>query len=827
MGISNLKLTNSLQEQFSKQKLYRPLRISRYDDGMTLSYEITSVLTSAKATIELLIEKFVGGGFAGQVYKVKVVNIETKEDFPDLVIGQTYAIKILIPPSRFSLLFRNAVYWLGFGAPFQLQVNPAASRAGAIWQKFFRRGAQLKFGTEESIVDIHATFVDTNMGSCGEISEWIEGRNWQLEVDERMDLLSKWLTKKEYHHPQLGSPEFRAKHDFMKQFVELLHEMGGHEFARQYEWSTLKSQPNCLKRMKYDDDPIKGLVAVDFRAGLALLPYLPMSPGDFKLIFKGIFRGSLVQFDRGSLKKLEQFITKHKEHFADLLPLLEELKHLEKIYRNSQLDITHNHVRLLYSKTLWSTMLSSCRNGLKTQNIIDEKAEKNLHHPVLLFFIFLLHLIPLLGNFTIQVLGNHAWRKHYISLLNPLYFIKALKGAASEKAINWFRQGRINEIRAEKIAASNWYFLFHLILSILPVGLHKFVSNRAYFKERLFFLFVRPIKLYFDAEMREKWLYDMVEEGKKKRILSEGDAQTVYSRIKEPYIQKYLKSLAVHVCTAPITQIVSILIAVYYVSTHPELTAAQAWAAALGIIALFQVIPISPGSLARGFYVLYLVIKERDFKNYNIAVFLGFFKYVGYLAFPIQMTYRYPVLARFMACHWATSAVHIIPVFGEHGALLEHWVYELFYNWPLTVRRKMNLRKAYRESLSARTWHIPLISVFIAFLFAVVDYFYLQATGEFPELKEISILVFFIPFFSGMFVTGLSAGLSGGKRVMFAALSGAFAACIYSVANWLVYDFAIEEMLIGFAWRFFFFSLFSTIGCVLFELNLSESKHAG
>ncbi len=48
-----------------------------------------------------------------------------------------------------------------------------------------------------------------------------------------------------------------------------------------------KSQPNCLKRNGTKAD--SGLVAVDFRAGLALLPFLPMSPGDFKLIINGYF----------------------------------------------------------------------------------------------------------------------------------------------------------------------------------------------------------------------------------------------------------------------------------------------------------------------------------------------------------------------------------------------------------------------------------------------------------------------------------------------------------------------------------------------------------
>ena len=126
-----------------------------------------------------------------------------------------------------------------------------------------------------------------------------------------------------------------------------------------------------------------------------------------------------------------------------------------------------------------------------------------------------------------------------------------------------------------------------------------------------------------------------------------------------------------HVCTLPVTQIVSVIVAIVYVQQHPELSLAEAWAHALAILAAFQITPISPGSLVRGLYVLYLVIRERNFRDYNIAVFLGFFKYVGYLAFPIQMAYHYPALARFMAGHWATGAVHVVPVFGEKGALLD------------------------------------------------------------------------------------------------------------------------------------------------------------
>ena len=221
----------------------------------------------------------------------------------------------------------------------------------------------------------------------------------------------------------------------------------------------------------------------------------------------------------------------------------------------------------------------------------------------------------------------------------------------------------------------------------------------------------------------------MVELGKKKRIISASDADEIVKTIKEPFIQKYLKSLAVHICLMPTTHVVATALAIYFIWTHPEMPRAQAWVIGLGIIAFFQLIPISPGSLARGLYVLFLVIKERNFKDYSIALFLAFFKYVGYLAFPIQMTYRYPTLARFMAGHWATESVHAVPVFGESGALLEHGVFCLFYNWPLTIRRHMDLRAEKRALMRPRYWHVAAPAAGVAGILIGTDMMYLRYAG--------------------------------------------------------------------------------------------------
>ena len=354
----DVEVCNTLAERFRSARLYRPMRVRRYDAGTELVYNMKAVEGTAAGRVRLVIEKFVGGGFAGQVYKVKVTEIEGDNNtIGGIEPGGVYAMKILIPPSRLSRLFRNMLYWIGFQGAFALEVNPAAVRAGALWQKFIRRAAKIRFSGEAAVVDIHATFVDQTLGSCGELREWVEGRTWRLEVDEHLDSLKRWKRGKQVDPERLGSPEYRAKKQFMAEFVKLLHEVGGHELARQYEWWTCKSQPNCLKREGTDEDPSAGLVAVDFRAGLALLPFLPMSPGDLKLIVKGLMRGSLVQFDRGDIAKLERFVQAHGSEFGDMSEMLTELKAAEKTYRNSALDVTHNHIRVFHSRELWATMM--------------------------------------------------------------------------------------------------------------------------------------------------------------------------------------------------------------------------------------------------------------------------------------------------------------------------------------------------------------------------------------------------------------------------------------------------------------------------------------
>jgi hypothetical protein len=817
-----------LEREFQATALHRPMHIERYEVGTELLYDAKGVATSADAKIRLRVEKFVGGGFAGQVYRVKILDIDSSSgSIDDLEVGDVYAMKILVPPSRFSRFFRNALYWVGFQGPFQLQVNPAAVRAGALWQKFYRRGARIRFGDETVVANVHATFEDRKIGSCGELGEWIDGRTWLLEADERMDLLRYWKRGKDVDDGSLGSPEYRSKHRFMHEFVDLMHDMGAHESARQYEWSTLKSQPNCLKRINPEASPSDGLVAVDFRAGLVLLPFLPMSPGDIKLIAKGLLRGSLVQFDRGDIRKLEHFVESHSNEFADMLEMLEELKEAERIYRDSVPDITHNHVRLIRNATLWSTMLNSAVIGWKVQNLIDESYQERLkRNKVLTLSYAFLGMVPLIGRFFRRILGQPSWRKHYRGVLTSgAYLRRAFRAKATERAIGWHRSGRVSDENALALSKRPWKCAYHLPLSLLPSGFHRFLTDAKHAKERLDYYLLRPVRLYFNAGLREQWLHEMVEAGNEKKLLTQEDAKVILSQVKEPFIQKYLKSLAVHLCTLPVTQIVALIVAIIYVLMHPEMPRSQAWAIGIGIIALFQVVPISPGSLVRGLYVLYLVVSERNFKDYNIAVFLGFFKYIGYLAFPIQMGYRYPTLARFMAAHWATEAVHIIPVFGERGALLEYEVFCLFYNWPLTIRRRMRKRGQKRATEQPRFWHIIPCAIAGLGIFILADFVYLENFGALPDMGEIWELVLLVPLLCGALVTLGAGGAAISQRIIGASLWGILVGMLYTAATVMIgYDGTLRLLEIGslFLWRVFLFSIVASIGAVFTELLLPE-----
>ncbi len=682
-------------EDANLEKKYPP---SRYDTGDKLSFDLVGVCPDEKSKATFEIEKFVGGGFAGQVYRAKLIAIEENHtpSAHNLKEGETYAIKILIPPSSFSLKFRNFIYWLAYQGSFAAQTHYAAARVGVLWQKLIRRGAKIYFGREEAAVDTYATFFDATLGSYGEVNEWVKGRNWKFEIDDEIFKRKKW--KKLDHiadNEQINSREYLTKRKFMAKLVQLMHDMGAPELARQYEWSTMKSQPNALLRVG-NDYRADNITAIDFRAGLALLPFLPMSPGDFKLILKGLLRGSLVQFDRGNLKKLDAFIEKYPNEFEDLKPAIEELKVRKQEYRKSQPDLSHQGFKLIYKKSLRKSVRAGLIKGWESKRIIDKAHGKKLEHSVFRFMLFyIVCILPFLGKFLRMLWGNQAYKNHMKSIFSVGGYLKrTFRAKQAHAMIDWYRDGRISDVKVGRLLKKpSVFWIQRFTLSWLPPKWHRFFSDKKFAWASIKYTFTYPVRFYRDAQFREIWLLENVKIGHEEGMLTDSEAEQIRQKIKDPFIQKYLKCVAVHVATLPITQVITLIVALYAM-----IALGETWAESLlivgGIFAAFQATPISPGSLVRGTYVLYLMIKERDLKNYWIAALISFWHYVGYLGFPIQMVAKFPALSRLMAGRWATNIVHIIPVFGERGALLEHWVFDLFFNVPISIRKKVRKKSA-------------------------------------------------------------------------------------------------------------------------------------
>jgi len=283
--------------------------------------------------------------------------------------------------------------------------------------------------------------------------------------------------------------------------------------------------------------------------------------------------------------------------------------------------------------------------------------------------------------------------------------------------------------------------------------------------------------------VREKWLKDMVEEGRKNRMLSAEDARGILAQIDEPYIQKYLKSLAVHMATLFLSETVFLTIAVIYVLGHPEFGWAEATARAALIIGAFNLLPVSPGSLVRGFYVVGLCIKEKNIRDYRLALPVSFFKIIGYLAFPLQMAYRFPELARFMAGHWATEAVHVVPVFGERGAWLEHAVFDAFYNYPLSLGIRIRERDRIAAAKKPRWWAVPAAASIGAAFVTLVDYLFVRSAGRVPVLKDIWWAVFLAPIAAGYLASLWSRRKKMGQRIATGIMAGALVGLAYGLVN--------------------------------------------
>jgi len=169
-----------------------------------------------------------------------------------------------------------------------------------------------------------------------------------------------------------------------------------------------------------------------------------------------------------------------------------------------------------------------------------------------------------------------------------------------------------------------------------------------------------------------------------------------------------------------------------------------------------------------------------------------------------------------------------VPVFGERGALLEHGVFTLFYNRPLTIRRRMEARRRLRALMKPRYLHTVLYAVLGAALFAGADVLYLNYFRELPDLKKIWPLAVLVPLLCGALVTMGAGGASMVKRIIGGLVGGLAVGALAPAAHVVLITGptvpAAGAVAVMGAWRVFIFSLFSVAGVLLTEISLPEPR---
>ena len=171
------------------------------------------------------------------------------------------------------------------------------------------------------------------------------------------------------------------------------------------------------------------------------------------------------------------------------------------------------------------------------------------------------------------------------------------------------------------------------------------------------------------------------------------------------------------------------------------------------------------------------------------------------------------------------KAVHVVPVFGESGALLEHWVFRLFYNWPITIRRRMKKIAQIRSSLKPRYWHVPVYMIAAALLLNIADLLYFEYTGIIPLFKDTWWLSVILMYISGIGVTLGCRGASLPRRILLSSMCGVFTGIFYSAGSVLFIQanqISSAEILVDCFWRVFIYTLVVTASAIITEIRIQD-----
>jgi hypothetical protein len=624
-----------------------------------------------------------GSGFAGQVLRAEALR--------GVVWGRTgpgphpaVALKILRPRSSLKTAFRDGLFHLAYQTPYAARLEESALRAGLIWQEILRQAVRLEQGDWLSVAQPLGYYWDASMGSYVEIHQWIEARAAAYQVDD--GLLQCDGSPRAGENP----PEMEQKRQAMERLVDLCHRIGAHGLARQYEWYTLVSQANVLM---LSDSPVEApkFVVVDCRPGLAVPFFLPLSPAHARIIVKGLRSGLLVHFDQCDLSQLDAWLEAHPDLANGLQSLVEKLRIDELHYREGLPDLWQRRLNFWIDADQRKKVCLARLQAWQRRGLLSARNAKRLKASEILFWMALcLDNFPLLGSWLLRWLGNSAYRRHVSALVrNTNYRKQAIDAQRQVDLEDWLAVGRIPLQRANRMAGSSpRYLVEKCILSWLPVRLHRLLvdpkARQRFIQERL----ALPFDLCFREKKRREWLCALIVKQRERGLVSKAKADELCAQVAEARLQGFVRDLGFSLGLEVFSKLTYLALAVY------GLSSGDFWL--LGL-ALFG--PIPPSGVARGLYSLARlswelpgIIRRRDRREFT-ALCLGIavapWRFIGNLFAPLEMLFYYRRLSLLLADHFVSQMVRGVPVFGGEGRLLEYWAFQLTFNLPLSVYRRL------------------------------------------------------------------------------------------------------------------------------------------
>lgn len=674
-----------LKEEWRITPCLNRLERRHYVSGETVGAEVKGLAGLVKGQTYFEIGRYVGSGFAGQVYQARPQN-------PDLSDGHPWvALKVLRPRPRWKEMFRDALFRVCFQAPFAPRLRESALRAGLIWQELLRLAAAATFDQSDLIPRPLGYYWDSDLLSFVEIQEWVEGRAVRYEFDK--EILLRWLGW------PLSCPttEMERKRAFMAHLVNLCHHLGATGLARQYEWYTLVSQANVLVRRDHSRPDLSEFIAVDWRPGLAVPFFLPLSPVHARLIWRGLGKGQWVHFDETELDRLETYLQTQGEVVALMRPLVAQLKADEAQYRTGMLSLWPMRPR--FPATLFQVQQATLDEWQKRDLVSPAQAKVWQENRGRFWFYFWLEHLPILGRFIVRWWGNEWVRAHWYHLFTRRdYRQKVWRAYRARALLSWVDDGRVSLAHAAALRQSlPRYWLESWSLGWLPRSLHRLGVDAAARRQWFLLHLVMPVQLLLWHEHRVAWLTNLIERGSEQGLLPPETAQQLREQITTTRMAGFSRDLVLTLGLEFFAKLIYALLAVYGF-------AAANWVPLL--IALLG--PVSPSGVVRTIYLLGQlgydlphISRQRD-RRLLLARLSGLliapWRIWGNLCVPLTLAVYYPEMALFLSSYLVIQLARPIPVLGGRGSLWEYGLFRLVSNLPVALQQTFVTLIRTRES---------------------------------------------------------------------------------------------------------------------------------